>query len=406
MESWKKGAFSLPFLRPTPTKSFSVAYVDRILSRFFSVGLLALYAEILINGSRQIEYLNQSVFYASVFGYGLIVLGFFISSWFASGSRIWLQALAIYSLLLLFSWPFQVLDASSLPEDFQPWIWWTIGVAAVAGGGSFSRYFGIAYVVALPILWFVLRVSELGGSVGILLAIENSVYSFLLTLTIVVMVATLRWEAGKVDSANQLAIDTAVESARVEALNNERARLDALVHDSVLTTLLVAAQADGPEQIRSASKSARDTMIKLEAVDNPQDLISPIAVASFFAALETSCLESYPSFEVTVSKIPDLSISSEVARALSEATFQAADNSLKHAESATKRSIRIRGQKSGLKIVISDNGRGFRPAQIPRNRIGIRSSIIGRVEAVGGKVFLDSNPGRGTNVVLTWGQVD
>ena len=39
---------------------------------------------------------------------------------------------------------------------------------------------------------------------------------------------------------------------------------------------------------------------------------------------------------------------------------------------------------------------------MPKNRLGLRLSIIGRVQAVGGKVFIDSKIGVGTNVIIEW----
>jgi signal transduction histidine kinase len=39
---------------------------------------------------------------------------------------------------------------------------------------------------------------------------------------------------------------------------------------------------------------------------------------------------------------------------------------------------------------------------VPKTRLGLRLSIIGRVESVGGKVRIDSGPGRGTAIILDW----
>jgi glucose-6-phosphate-specific signal transduction histidine kinase len=49
-----------------------------------------------------------------------------------------------------------------------------------------------------------------------------------------------------------------------------------------------------------------------------------------------------------------------------------------------------------------DDGRGFDPAQIDRGA-GLRCSIIGRLEDEGGRVTVDSVPGRGTRLVLELG---
>jgi signal transduction histidine kinase len=42
-------------------------------------------------------------------------------------------------------------------------------------------------------------------------------------------------------------------------------------------------------------------------------------------------------------------------------------------------------------------------SRVPKNRLGIRVSIIERVELAGGHVFIDSRPAEGTNIILEWG---
>ncbi|WP_261566397.1 sensor histidine kinase [Frankia gtarii] len=54
-------------------------------------------------------------------------------------------------------------------------------------------------------------------------------------------------------------------------------------------------------------------------------------------------------------------------------------------------------------VAIIDRGRGFsRLAGVPGDRVGLRGSIIRRLEAVGGAAEIDSAAGRGTTVTLRW----
>jgi signal transduction histidine kinase len=66
--------------------------------------------------------------------------------------------------------------------------------------------------------------------------------------------------------------------------------------------------------------------------------------------------------------------------------------------------VLLKGTRRGIKILVIDNGRGFRVARIPKNRLGVRLSIIGRVESVGGEVHIDSKIGVGTTIVIEWGK--
>lgn len=396
----------MSFVRPVPEKSFSVARVNRMLGRIYSIALLAIMVEALVNGFGQLRYLNPVVFFISAALIVVTTLGVIINQWFFSFSKRWLQAVAIVALVGLLSWPLHLIDSANLPEDFQPWIWWTLGIASVAAGTSLRFSFGVAYLVVVPLIWIFIRTSELGGSAPLIVAIQDASHVLIFASILVAMVLALRWEAGKVDSANQLAISSAVESARVEAIELERSRMDALVHDSVLTTLLVAARAESSDQVASSQKSAREAIDRLQQAGAEDQLREEMTLASFFGALEGKITKQSADFIVTVDKLNDLPIPSQIAQALTEATLQAVDNSLKHAGVANERIVRLRGQKAGLKIVVSDNGRGFRPSQVARDRLGIRSSIIARVEQVGGRAFIDSHPGSGTNVVIEWGQGD
>ncbi len=51
---------------------------------------------------------------------------------------------------------------------------------------------------------------------------------------------------------------------------------------------------------------------------------------------------------------------------------------------------------------MTDDGRGFDPAQVARG-FGLRHSIVGRLEHEGGRVTVDSAPDRGTRLVLQLG---
>jgi len=64
--------------------------------------------------------------------------------------------------------------------------------------------------------------------------------------------------------------------------------------------------------------------------------------------------------------------------------------------------LRLKATAQELKIVVKDDGLGFWVSRVPKNRLGLRLSIIERVESVGGKVFIDTKPGGGTSIVMEW----
>jgi len=396
----------MSFTRPIPPKSFSVSRVNKMLGRIYSLALVGISIEALVNGFSQLQYLNQYVFYPSVLVLVLVVAAILYTQWFSDFSAFWLKSIAYLSGLLLLTWPLHFNPDQALPYSFQPWIWWLVGISSVAAGTSFSFRLGIAYLFAISGGWLILKTSSFGGPGQLIDAIQDTIHSFIFASMLVAMVLALRWEAAKVDAANQLAIETVVESAKTDAIELERSRMDSLVHDSVLTTLLIAARANNPEQIESARKSAREAIARLEQVGDETDSSSEMSLVSFFEALQLRIKEHAPEFTVVSDSPNDSPIDSVSAEALAEATIQAIDNSLKHAGDPTERLVRLRGQKTGLKIAVVDNGRGFRPSKISKDRLGITSSIVKRVEKVGGRAFVQASPGRGTTVIIEWAKND
>ena len=378
-----------------------------MLGRIYSIALIAITAEAIVNGFRQLAFLNATIFFVSAGLYVAAVIGVLVSAWFIpKATNFWLRSVALVALALLATWPLHFDLTQATPASFQPWIWWPLGISAVAAGTTFRFGMGVIYLAFLTISWPILKVSGFGGSGQLLLGLQEALHLLVFSAVLIALVLALRWEAGKTDAANQAAIASAVESARVDAAEIERSRLDALVHDSVLTTLLVAANAESDQQKALAAKSATEAIARLKAARSEDAPSTQLTLASFFHALELRIHQVSPEFKVSLARMNDLPISSQIADALTEATLQAVDNSLKHAGQASERVVRLRGEHLGLKIVVSDNGKGFRPSQVAKDRIGISSSIVARATNVGGRVFINSSPGEGTNVVIEWSQND
>jgi signal transduction histidine kinase len=376
--------------------------VNQLIASIYSFLLVAVVSEALVNGFRQLEYLNPLVFGTSVALVVFLVVGFLISHFAFQASLFWFRSIPVLFLVLLATWPLHFDSSLVLPESFKPWIWWLVGISAVAAGASFRFWIGAVYVFFVPFAWLALRVSPSGGSGELVLAIQDSLHLFILAAIATVMAAAVRWQAAKTDFANQDLIASGVKSAQSQAVELEQSRLDALVHDSVLTTLLVASKAQTPHEISLARVSATEALRKLDSDSASAEISSAITQVSFFEALRNRIREVYPSFEVSLQQTNNSLLPELVSEALTEATLQAVDNSTKHAGGTARKSVSLQSQGKGLKIVISDTGKGFRPSKIPKDRLGIQLSIIGRVKAAGGRVFIRSEPRKGTDVVLEW----
>ena len=91
----------------------------------------------------------------------------------------------------------------------------------------------------------------------------------------------------------------------------------------------------------------------------------------------------------------------EVAQAITEATLQALDNSIQHSK-AHAISLLLASDGKGVKFVVRDDGVGFRADRVSKDRIGISTSILFRMDSVRGVAEIESAPGKGTTVTLRW----
>jgi signal transduction histidine kinase len=241
--------------------------------------------------------------------------------------------------------------------------------------------------------------------VDIWLNLQDTLLTFLFTALLGALIATTRFEASRVDEASARRALAVAEQARAEAEVREKSRLDSLVHDKVLTTLSLAAKAETPEQKHEVANLAVSAVTALNGGPTVGSNRT-INGSSFFAALEKIALSQSEDLKVFRTELDSVSIPGDVATALTEAMLQAITNSQQHAGPNAIRELHLKGHRNGLKIVVKDTGRGFRMSRVPKNRLGVRISIIDRVEMVGGRVFINSNPGNGANIILEWGTSD
>lgn len=389
----------------SPTGSFAVNRVNRLLGRVFSVTAPIVGLQMFVNAFSQAHLLNPLWFWPSVSIMIAIFVAMLISVWWFDKGQIWYLALTIATAVILATWEFQVAANAEIPDNFHPWIWWAVGISAISAFGAFGPALATVFSFILPALYFVIHTRPLGGGASTFTTAQDVALSFLFAGTVSSLVLVLRYEASKVDLANQRATQAAVAAATSAAIDAERARVDALVHDSVLTTLLVSAKAQNADEERAAAQLATEAIARLDQAQvewsSPNENIS---IASLFAALESSINKGFPGVEVRSEGASDVLISGSVASAVTGATLQAVSNSITHAGVNVKRSVSLRATSGRIKIVIKDNGRGFRPSRAIKSRLGLRLSIIDRVESVGGRVFIDAKPNVGATIIIEWGR--
>jgi signal transduction histidine kinase len=86
--------------------------------------------------------------------------------------------------------------------------------------------------------------------------------------------------------------------------------------------------------------------------------------------------------------------------ALAKSAREAMVNAAKHAGVAR---VDVYAEVAGgsATVYVRDRGRGFNPDTVADDRMGIRTSIVGRMERHGGTASVESAPGEGTEITLT-----
>ncbi|GAC56438.1 putative two-component histidine kinase [Gordonia hirsuta DSM 44140 = NBRC 16056] len=236
--------------------------------------------------------------------------------------------------------------------------------------------------------------------------ISEAAWTVLFTVSFVVVTALVVRMGGILDRTRAAAVAAATASASAAARNSERSRIDALIHDRVIATLVAAkGHPDDPRLPRQA----RDVLGELDELAAAEGVIDgQLSVNEAVARMRTLAatidadvpigVHAPEQLDRTVARYPE-----PVIRAMTEAMGEALRNSVLHAGPDAERVILIEPAEEQIAVSVADNGVGFDPAQVPPERLGIRVSIRSRLaEVPGASAQIQSTVGRGTVVRLDW----
>ncbi|MDX6744453.1 PspC domain-containing protein [Actinocorallia sp. A-T 12471] len=187
-----------------------------------------------------------------------------------------------------------------------------------------------------------------------------------------------------------------LDNERAERVRSqERAEVAAHIHDSVLHTLtLIQRRAHDPKEVaRLARSQERDLRAWLYQPKSDSSQMFAAAVKEATAEIED--LHGVPIEVVCVGDCPLDDRIGAMIQAAREATVNAAKYS-----GAPNISVYAEVSGDELEIFVRDRGKGFDLDAIPDDRMGVRGSIIGRMERHGGTARVRSAPGEGTEIRL------
>ncbi|GLZ36574.1 hypothetical protein [Actinokineospora sp. NBRC 105648] len=174
---------------------------------------------------------------------------------------------------------------------------------------------------------------------------------------------------------------------------DERAN-NLVLHDTVLATLTTI----GANSITATSPALRArAAADLALIEN----LGPPGLSGTDVDLRHQLRAVADRAEVAVDcELVPCRVPVRVATAFADAAAEALANIARHAGVDTAR-LRQHGDCHAVRIAITDTGRGFDPAAVPRHRYGLREGILGRMRAVEGDAEVVSGAG-GTRVELRW----
>jgi len=174
-----------------------------------------------------------------------------------------------------------------------------------------------------------------------------------------------------------------------------RADMAAHLHDSVLQTFALIQRTDDPRVIAQlARQQERELRRWLYAdSDDPAATTLKNAVDRIAGIVEDR-------FDVSVETVVvgDIALDTTL-EALMGAMGEAATNAAKWS-GCEQVSVFAEVEDDGVRVFVRDTGAGFDPDAVAEDRLGVRESIVGRMERVGGTVEIRSAKGDGTEVEL------
>lgn len=205
---------------------------------------------------------------------------------------------------------------------------------------------------------------------------------------------TIDRQAGAVRAA-------ALRRARATAIGQERERVDALVHDTVVSTFVAALTKAPAESVRA---SARASLAALDQLGEDDDGAGTLDGAEFAARLRQVATDTSDTITTTEhDHSGGAQYPVEVARLFQEVIAEAARNSVRHAGPSARRTLRTELFPDFAAATFADDGVGFNPDEVPPLRLGINTAMRARVSHIpGAAISIDSAVGRGARISVRW----
>jgi len=294
-----------------------------------------------------------------------------------------------------------VMAPEPLPVTSTPWPLSVMGLGTAAAALAWRPAAAWAYLIGAGLAIGPVR-HIATGSLAWAPALQDVLYGLTFMSVFTALILLTRANARELDLAVMEAQQVAARTASAIARDREQTRLDALVHDEVISALYYASLGDAAldDSVRRQARHALAELERLRSPDAVAEHADALAFAERIRAITTG-LSTHTRFLVTLERTQP--VPAEVAAGFAEATAEALRNSLQHAGVQASRSVVATIREDSIVVEIVDDGAGFDPASLPPHRLGITVSIRGRLSAIpGAHATISSKVGDGTTVRLEW----
>lgn len=195
-----------------------------------------------------------------------------------------------------------------------------------------------------------------------------------------------------------------VETARMNGQRELEERAVAIIHDTILSDLSALASGKGALDDRARARFARDiatvSAATVDATLAPRGGDVDDSLRDGLLGVINDFQWRGLSVEVSGGEAMATPLPDAVRDAVIGALQSCLENVVQHSGSSSAE-VFFDTSETQLSIMVVDQGRGFDPSAIRPDRLGIRRSVVARIESCGGIVRLWSAAGEGTSVVMT-----
>ncbi|MFF1388525.1 sensor histidine kinase [Rhodococcus erythropolis] len=287
-------------------------------------------------------------------------------------------------------------------QGFGTWLANIPGVAGLAAAAAWQPAWALLYLGVGVTLVQLINHTIREAPLFYLLIPDLSAALMFCTVFVAASVVALR--TGQTLDATIASTHAAAAGAAAAAAKDvERERFNALIHDTVMSTLLAAARTDSDSTVAEQSRRTLARLDHLRSGVESAERLDPDAVLAQLRSAASEVDENVAFTSHVGSNANTVEFPSEPVSALAAALSEALRNSKKHAGPDARRSVDAIVEETRIEVTVCDNGIGFDPRAVPTHRLGIAVSIHARLRSIpGGAADVASTPGAGTTVTLSW----